>query len=77
MQQVPGCMQGTMPLPAACPLPCSQQEAWLLWCKSQNGQPAHLQEFRDDPDTFCTRLPPITVPEALIRLHYSVQDVPG
>ena len=40
-------------------------------------QTAHLQEFRDDPDTFCTRLPPITVPEALIRLHYSVQDVPG
>lgn len=49
------------------------QEAFEL----RDASGATMQEFRDDPDTFCTRLPPIEVPEALIRLHYSVQDVPG
>ena len=36
-----------------------------------------MTEFKDSPSVFCTHLPAIEVPEALIRLRYSVQDVPG
>ena len=36
-----------------------------------------MTEFKDSPSIFCTHLPAIEVPEALIRLRYSVQDVPG
>ena len=36
-----------------------------------------MSEFKDSPSVFCTHLPAIEVPEALIRLRYSVQDVPG
>lgn len=36
-----------------------------------------MTDFKDSPSIFCTHLPAIEVPEALIRLRYSVQDVPG
>lgn len=36
-----------------------------------------MKEFKESPSVYCTHLPAIEVPEALIRLHYSVQDVPG
>ena len=36
-----------------------------------------MTKFKNSPSAFCTHLPAIEVPEALIRLRYSVQDVPG
>lgn len=36
-----------------------------------------MTDFKDSPSVLCTHLPAIEVPEALIRLRYSVQDVPG